>query len=400
MNSHLLAIRLAFVPVLTSGLILLGGCSSIPERFRMTTKLAKSDVATEQINQSLFDFATGFSRTVERAADQIAQDSSEARARHNALLWKLNAIPAAYLAAEHADPLAMLVDLWALCVQQTMYFESGAGKDLFGAQQRVAVQASMKMQREISKTAAQFIKPEVLAFARKEIGKWAANHPLQDHLFARPSIIAVLPQAFPDRPPGIFEALNTVQAELADVKGRLALQFDHLPRQARWQAELLADQISTEIVGAQLTNAFEFFTSEREAILAEIDRQRVETIESVRAESGAALQSISDQRVATLEQVRLIMQEMLSEVGRVVDAQREAIVQVVDTQRKAIFADVRPGPMPFRHDMEQLVESAMDRAFARLLLLLGIVYVVLMGTALFWYALIRKHRRTAEPRSL
>jgi hypothetical protein len=365
----------------------------------MTTKLARSDVATEHINQSLFDFATGFSRTVERAADQIAGGSFDAAVRRNALLWKLNAIPAAYLAAEHADPLAMLVDLWALCAQQTAYFESGAGKDLFGAQQGVAVQASREMQREISNTAARFMKPEVLAFAQKEIGKWAANHPLQDHLFARPSIIAVLPEAFPNRPPGIFEALNTVQAELADAKGRLALQLDHLPRQARWQAELLADQISTDIVGVQLTNAYEFLTGEREAILDEINRQRVETVGAVRGERIATMESVSEQRVATLQEMRLIMKEMLAEAGRMADAQREAIVQALDTQRKEFLADVRANPVPLRHDVGPLIESAMDQAFARLLLLLGIIYIVLMGTALFWYALFRKHRHLNNLRS-
>jgi len=313
--------------------------------------------------------------------------------RRNALFWKLYAIPASYLATEHSDPLAMLVDLWALCVQQTAYFESGAGRDVFGREQTVAIRASRNLEGEIARLAAQLMKPDALALARKEITEWAAEHPLEDHFFARPSIVTMLAKAFPDHLQGIFQTLNTVQGELGDLKGRLALHTDLLPRQARWQAELLADQIAGNLVSAQLTNAFRMVAREREAILTAVNRQRIETLEALRAERIAALQSVSDQRVATLEETRKIMKEMLGEAGRMADTQREAIVQAVDAQRETIFAELRAEPIPLRHDVEPLVQATMDRAFSRLLLVLGISYVVLLGTAGCWYAVVRKHRR-------
>ena len=394
-KNHLLPTRLALVVATASGLIALAGCSTTPKPLPLTSELSRQDVTTAQINYQLFDFVTRFSRGVEQAADQIANDSPDATARRNALLWKLYAIPACYLATEHSDPLAMLVDLWALCVQQTAYFESGAGKDLFGRQQTVAIHASRKLESEISGMATNLVKPEALAPARKEIIQWANEHPLEDHLFARSSIVTMLAEAFPDRPAGIFQTLNTVQGELADLKGRLALHADVLPRQARWQAELLADQAAGPLVGAQMTNAFRMIALEREAILTAINRQRIETLEVLRAERVAALQSVSDQRVATLEETRKIMKEMLAETGRIADAQREALVQAVNTQRKAALADLRAEPLVLRHDVEPLVMSALDRVFARMFLLLGISYVVLLGTALLWHIWIRRQRGMA-----
>jgi len=393
MKNHLQLTRLVFTLVATSGLMAWVGCRTTPHRPPLTSELSRQDVTTAQINYELFDFVTQFSRRVERAADQIARDNPDSTVRRNALLWKLYAIPASYLATEHSDPLAMLVDLWALCIQQRAYFESGPGKDLFGPRQAVAIQACQELERKASDMATRFVKPEALTPARQDIIQWAGDHPLEDQLFTRPSIVTMVAEVFPDRAQGIFQTLDTVQAELADLKGRLALHMDHLPRQARWQAELLSDQVATQVVGESVTNAFALFTREREAILAAVNVQRIETLEAIRAERVAAMQSVSDQRVATLEETRKIMKEMLEEAGRMADTQREAILQAVETQRQEIFTELRADPIPLRHDVDSLVQATMDRAFSRLLLVLGISYVVLLGTAVCWYAIVRKHRR-------
>ena len=393
MNDHLRLTRLAVTLISTIGWMACVGCRSTPDRPPLTSELSGQDVTTAQINYQLFDFVTRFSREVERSADQIAGSSYDVRVRRNALLWKLYAIPASCLAMEHSDPLAILVDLWALCAQQTAYFESGAGMDAFGSQQAVAIQAARAIESEISGVAAKLVKPDAFVLARQEIAEWADAHPLEDHLFARGSIITMLADAFPDRPKGIFQTLNTVQGELADFKGRLALHVDALPRQARWQAELLVDEAVGPLVGAQMTNAFRMVALEREAILAAINRQRMETLEVLRAERVAVLQSVSDQRVATLEESRKIMEEMLARTGRMADAQRDAVLQAVSAERKALFAELRAEPMTLRHDVEPLVTSAMDRAFGRVFLLLGVSYVVLLATALSWFALVQKRRR-------
>jgi hypothetical protein len=383
--------------VVYSGLwvVMFAGCSSTPSRPPLTAELSRQDVTTAQINYQLFDFVTQFSRVVEEASDQIAARSPDAQVRRNALLWKVYAVPASYLAIEHSDPLAILVDLWALCVQQTTYFESGAGRELFGDEQTLAIQTARKLEDEIYGIATDLVNAEAMGPARKEIDQWAETHPFENLLFARPSIVAMLAKAFPDRMQGLFQTLDSVQGEIGDLKGRLALQADILPRLARWQAELLLEQTAGQLIGTQLTNAFELIAVERAGIAEEINRQRIETLDAVRQERIAALESVSEQREATLAEMREILKETLADVQLLVDAQREALVRVVDEQRVATLADLRADPMPLRFDVEPLVMSAMDRIFLRVSLLLGIGYVVLLVTALIWNRWGRKLPREA-----
>ena len=378
-------LRAALSLVMASSLAIMAGCATAPKRSPVTAELGRREITTAQIEYQLFDFVTRFSRQVEQAADQIASHSSNPTVRRNALLWKLYAIPAVQLATEHSDPLATLVDLWAFCVQQTTYFESGAGNDLFGKDQGVAIQTSRKLESEIAGIAAILMKSDALDLAHKEIVQWAAMHPLENHLFARSSIVTLVADVYPDRPVGFFESLNTVQAELANFKGRVALYADTLPRQARWQAELLIEQHGGPLVGAQLTNAFRLVALEREAIVSAINAQRMETLDALRAERIAALQSFSDQRVAILKETREIMQETLAAVGR-----------LADTQRVATLVELRAKPLVLQHDVERLVMATLDRGFVRVLWLLGISYVVLMVTAYFWWRLVRPNSGKAR----
>ncbi|MDC4225253.1 MAG: hypothetical protein MPW15_13715 [Candidatus Manganitrophus sp.] len=62
-----------------------------------------------------------------------------------------------------------------------------------------------------------------------------------------------------------FQTLNSMPAEIADLKVHLTLQMDQLPRQARWQAELMATDLAGRLVAQQLTSASQWVKTEREA---------------------------------------------------------------------------------------------------------------------------------------
>jgi len=63
--------RLAVTLVTISSLMFLTGCRTMPKPPPLTSELSRPDVTTAQISYELFDFVTQFSRSVERAADQI-----------------------------------------------------------------------------------------------------------------------------------------------------------------------------------------------------------------------------------------------------------------------------------------------------------------------------------------
>ena len=80
-----------------------------------------------------------FAIEIERAADSIRAVTDEPAVRRHALLWKMYAIPAAHEAVLLPDPAMSIMDIWAFAKQMERYFDGGAGRDVFGAHQQIAL---------------------------------------------------------------------------------------------------------------------------------------------------------------------------------------------------------------------------------------------------------------------
>ncbi|MBI3805268.1 MAG: hypothetical protein HY282_16075 [Nitrospirae bacterium] len=337
-------------------MMLAAGCATRSKPAPLMAETKQAEVTRKEINYQLFDFVARYSRRIEFAADQIAEATSDPKVQYQSLLWKLHAVPAAFLAIVHQDPVAILVDLWALCAQQTAYFASGAGKDLFGDQQGVAVTTVRQLETEVMAMATDLLRPKSVVAAREGIARWTEEHPLENHQFARTSIISIMARIFPDGTAGPFQTLNSMPAEIADLKGRLTLQMDQLPRQARWQAELMATDLAGRLVAQQLTSAFQWVKTEREAVLADIERQRLATLEAIRQE-------------------------------------RRIILQGIEEMRKATLAELRAQPLALQIDVEKTGLALVDRVFARLMVLFAVGYGVVLVTILLAYAFLRRQQR-------
>lgn len=336
--------------------MLVAGCATGSKPAPLMEKAKQAQVTRKEINYQLFDFVARYSRRIEFAADQIAGSTSNPEVQRQSLLWKLGAVEAASLAIVHQDPAAVLLDLWALCAQQTAYFTTGAGKHLFGDQQVVAVTTARQLETEAVAMATDLLRPESVAAAQKGIAQWTAEHPLENYLFARTSIISMMARIFPDGAAGLSQTLNSMQAEVADLKGRLTLQMDQLPRQARWQAELMATDLADRLVAQQLPNVSQLVKTEREVVLADIERQRLATLEAIRQERRIVLQSIEEMRKATL-------------------------------------AELRAQPLALQIDFEKTGAALVDRLFARAMVLIAVGYGVVLVTILLVYAFLRRQQR-------
>jgi len=111
------------------GAALLGGCFSLsvqtpgeplpPKEIRMRTE-------TRQ-------FAAQISERVQRVADAIGVQSSDAAVQADALRWKIGASVASRGAAYRSVPRLALVDTWTFAAQMDAFFRDGAGRQQFGA---------------------------------------------------------------------------------------------------------------------------------------------------------------------------------------------------------------------------------------------------------------------------
>jgi hypothetical protein len=123
--------------------------------FHYESRLMKSAQAAEQtrfkmtageLRLQLDDLVGVFSGTIEQAADRVIAESANEGIKRHALMWKINAIPAAYRSLFQADPAVALIDTWVYSMQMVAYFEHGPGKDDFGQWQPVALDASRKLE--------------------------------------------------------------------------------------------------------------------------------------------------------------------------------------------------------------------------------------------------------------
>jgi len=381
--------------------VLSSGCMTAPHRPPLIEEVSRQELTHQEVGYPLFDFVARFSRVVESTADGMVAANPDPQIRRNALLWKINAVPAALLALEHQDHVAMVIDLWVFCLQMTAYLETGAGQGLFGDQQPVAIAAARELQGGIGGIAAEVIKAEALPEVKESIAQWAETHPLEDIHFARTSILSQDADLMNGQTTGLFGTVNTLAGQAADLRGILMLQADQMPRLARWQAELLIEETSERIVGALMTNAFALIGAERAIILESVDRQRKETIqtmlEAIQAERLAILEGILHERKVILLEVGKLVTETLDEFRSFVTTQRIEVAKMVDAQRRATIQDLRTEPLTLKHDVDAVIRSATDLVFGRLVILFGVSYVVLLGTLILGYFILRKPReRTAS----
>ena len=105
-------------------------------------------LSANQLQLASFEMGRNLSARIEGAADNIIAESTDPVVRRNALLWKISAIPLVQEAAVRIDPQVAAMDLLAFTIQQLDYLTIGSGRNSFGPQQAIAVDATREAQRE------------------------------------------------------------------------------------------------------------------------------------------------------------------------------------------------------------------------------------------------------------
>src|SRR5262245_48421545 len=189
------------------------------------------------------DLAARLSGRIEEACDRIRKEARDPVVRRRALVAKIEAIPALYSAAYRLDPLEAAMDVWALAFQLSQFVEADEGRDFFGPQQALA----RALARDVLADADAMIGgivvgPEAFARARGKVEAWARGHPIERNLTARPSLASSMAEFRSER--DAFVAVGAATETLENVSQRLNTYASHLPKQARWQAELLAEDMA------------------------------------------------------------------------------------------------------------------------------------------------------------
>ena len=119
------------------------------------------------------------------------------------------------------------------------------GQGVFGEYQDIAVAACQRMRSVVEAPAASVAgTPEGLERTREGLRRWARDNPLQPTFSTRESAATLLADLLSGDSRGVFDALGDLSGTLHGLSLRLNTYYaEHLPRQARWQAEYLLDEV-------------------------------------------------------------------------------------------------------------------------------------------------------------
>ena len=139
---------------------------------------------------------------------------------------------------------------------------------------------------------------------------WVAIHPIEHAFSSRPSVAPVLAEwRSEDR--DAFIAVGEVTDTIQNVSERLNTYAAQLPRQARWQAELLVAELAEKhdvrgLLGAAGQAIRDVLAEERRAVLEDVNGQRQRTLDYLTAERVAALAALRQERIEALAAVETL----------------------------------------------------------------------------------------------
>jgi hypothetical protein len=279
--------------------------------------------------------------TIEAAANTIMTQTSDPALQREALLFKLEVVPAFYQALFYSDPLAAALDAWALSIQLEDFLES-RGKRL-GELLPVALKAARTVRAQIETAAKEAAKtPEGFERARSKVESWARANPILGPFSSRPSILPELATlAAGGLDISVFQVVANIPVTVQDIATRIDIYSAYLPKAAHWHAELLVFELADRSDAQQVMATFESVQkmmertnlllspeslqgalqtargevrAEGNAVLASVDTQRVETLAYLTRERAAAVADIDRERVTLLRELDELRSRSLRDV--------------------------------------------------------------------------------------
>lgn len=354
----------------------LPGCSTkAPQQTAVMQSVGDLGMTGRRIRVGTTNLLNVYMSMVEVTADSIIAATTDPGVQYNALVWKANAIPAYQRAMFHPDPLVSLVDGWTLTVQMREYFELGEGEDLFGPQQPFAVRTSQRLEAATDSAVEAKLEPEVYGRLRRFVYAWAEQSPLDNSLFLRRSVTEAVADVLGGERLGGMSTLGSM-AEMAQDAQQMALVFaSYMPKEVRWQSELLIATLTDSLRFNSLLAAIE-----QMEVLQETSRFLRETPGLIASERAEIFREISDERLATLSEIDRQRLRTLQEVMEWARGEREIMLaemaRMVAGEREAVFADV-----------DTITRGVIDHIFVRIaqvgavLAVLALVGVWLFGRA-------------------
>jgi hypothetical protein len=366
-----------------------------------TTKNVESSVPElSSRNQSLLAL---YSAEVETAADKVILESSSPEARRQALVWKAEAIPVMQTSLLNTDPVAALLDTWAFIFQMTSYVQRPALKRTLGESYPVVVVTLKKMDAEMERVVLLGAPTANVPDLRQRVSAWADAHPVQASLTGRQSADADVIRKAEQSDLGTMASIKALGESLGDLTARLDSYNAYLPKQARWQAELLLSDVTRDPqVSAALSNFVvlsntamkvsssmdrmpELVGEARGAVKADIEGQRLSAQAFLREERLQTLIALQQQRIATIAAIHDERVDATTDLRR----ERQAVLDALRDDQVAAMNDIKAMSEKEIENVDARGRGLIDHFFVRALELMFLTLVLgslVAWTLLRWFA--------------
>lgn len=383
-------------------LIVALGCTSGPTRKTSSIKSAKnvesSAAELSSRNQSLLGL---YSAEIETAADRIILESPSPEARRQALIWKAEAIPVMQMSLLNTDPVSAVVDTWVFLFQMRAYMERPAVKQPFGEFYPVVDQTLKNMDAEMEQLVRVAAPSADIADLRQRTGAWAQAHPIQAGLTGRQSADPEVIRKVGESDLGTMASVKALRESLGDLTARLDSYNLYLPKQARWQAELLlrdltrdpqVDAVMSNVVvlssalaktSSSMERMPEVAGQAREAIRADVEGQRLAAQAFLRGERLQTLDALRQERIATIAAMH---SERLAATADL-RGERQVVLEALRNGEVAVMNDVNAASEKTLKDLDSRGRGLIDHFFLRAL---ELVLLTLIVCSLVAWILLRK----------
>jgi len=321
------------------------GCSQWLGPPRSDERVIADRVSEEELRSLLDEFEDSFEAEISRASDELAARDPSRRTRKLLLLWQMRLIPMARAAENQKRPVAAFLDLWLLTMRMRQYFEEGDGRDLFGPNQFIALNAAKKAEQGMHDLAPRIMSTDMAAAARQRVEKLARSRPLRAEFSG--GEVSVVAEAGPEDnvvrdvlsiPLVPFRALQGVDRTAQAVKDftvvadRLTDVVQGLAADARLHLQLLLletedlEMVQSSLASFdRLSRSTQAFAETAQALPRELRIELTQWLNDADAKQAAAQATLKDTRSAA---------ENVARAGEALAAAAAAIQQMVASFRQ------------------------------------------------------------------
>ena len=368
-------------------------CASGSQTSHLFQKNPSVTISSQELRVQVRSLARPLAGILEKTADEIIAQSDDPSLRQQVLRTKTEAIPALFEALFRKDPGAALIDASALVEQIKQEFTDGSFMVLDDGEKLIILRAVEEMKQRLQAVyLATGASQEDIDQFWMEVEGWARRHPIEGNFAVRDSTANLLSASNAATGGGLGAAISGAQDELADFAVRADLYAEQLPRQGRWQAQLLIEEMMTERIVARAVDQVGSVPLSIERIPVDIESERQALIEDLRREGLLVGQWIRSERIESLEFVSEERQAILDQLTD----ERTAILEAITGEREALIEALRRERIASFQDLERIVDSALVESRTNLIdhfilraarmLVVNIPLLLIGGLILIWFA--------------